>query len=174
MNDIIDVFIMTVCLGIIILILYIICSIHYINIKKELYINNITSDNLYDLVMTKSPFDIVNISNSIEQKEDKLDVLRNRLYIDDNIDIRKMSSQEIIDVLQKQLGFDYEPKYYNETDEYIEVVMQYTGKMYGILIVIPKQKIWKPDVIGIIFDDKINMFMGAKENISSEPQEYPI
>lgn len=168
MNDTVDVLLVTISF---IISAIVACLLIKTFLGKESYINNITSDNLYDLVMTESPFDLVNISDSIEQKEQKLDVLNKLLNEKQDIDIRTLSSEEIINALQMQLGFDYEPKYFKHHDNYVEVVMQYTGKMYGILIVIPKAKVWQPDIIGIIFDDKMNMFMGTEENTVSQPEE---
>ena len=155
-------FTISICIGI--FIIYLFCH------SNQESFSNINDSNLYDLLMTKSPFDVddifMQISDTIKQKEQHTSKIKKKLRPLRKIKTNKLTSKEIIDTLQKQLGFDYNPKYFANKEYHYEIVMQGSGKMFGFLIIIPKHTIWKPVFKGIIFDDKINMLQGAGKSIN--------
>lgn len=151
-------------------------SIHINKSNKctQEHFSSVHKNNLYDLLIPVSPFDSVKISDTILEKEIPTTEIIKRLKKKPDIDVDTLTSFEIVDLLSKQLGAEYEVKYFESHNDYYEILLQSSRKMYGFLIVLAKRTTWEPIFKGIIFDDKINLLPGATEKEYSEPSDYPI
>ena len=120
-------------------------------------------------VICKRVFENIDISLSVLEREEKLSTIRDRLQERPEIMIQTMNIDEIKDLIQRQLSFDYDIKYINEKNSEYELIVQRPRKMYGFIIVLPKNDIWRPILKGILFDDKINSLLSSIENTRSYP-----
>jgi hypothetical protein len=131
----------------------------------------VAADNLYDLVIIPEVFDMLDISQSMNFKELRIDCFNIMLkHLKHNVS--SMTESEIKDVLSRQIGSKYEIILINKRESNYEIVVHQPSKMYGFFIILPIMNVWTPKALGYIFEDNIRLVSGTFKRLS-DFREWP-
>jgi hypothetical protein len=122
---------------------------------KERFV--ITETNIDNLTVNPNVFDILDISDAMNFKDNKSAYFTQRLEPLKHVNVGSLKQEGVQHILKQQIGSYYNVMFYKEHDDHIDVVVQRAEKMYGIYLTIPRHGTWEPRFKGFIFDDKINM-----------------
>ena len=149
----------------IVIVLFSLCVSSKANTKEKFIITN---DNLYDLIELPDMFDTVSHSITTdmtfrERNSKDFQKLFDSGHHEIQVPWTKKAAEAII---QEQICDEYKIMFWQEHPTYYDIVIQAPYKMYGVAVVLPKMKQWKPKVVGYVLDDKINMVSGTMGRLS--------